>query len=176
MVVLCSFVLMRVIGECIDACECDGDASMCCHVGCEERAALVPHHRPGWNFDMEVLAPVPGPVAPLAVAAALRLEPSLVAEGVQPLEGWVRDHEDGAAVPPGTAVRAPPGNVLLAAEAHAAVAAASPGDHDRGLIDQHVNALLARVGGAFTLPGNEVRRKGGRVSKAGRGRPPRGGR
>src|SRR5439155_1780266 len=75
----------------------------------KERPALVPHHRPGGDLDVEVLAPVPGPIAPLSVASALRLEPSPVAEGVQPLQGWIRDDENGAAVPPGTAVRAAPG-------------------------------------------------------------------
>ena len=142
----------------------------------QEHAAFVPHHRSGRHLDVEVLAAAPGPVAPLAVAAALRLKPSLVAEGVQSLEGRIRHHEDGAAVSPGTAVRAAPGDVLLAAEADTAVAPATSGDHDSRLIDQHVTALLASPGGALTMPGIEVRRRGGRVSTAGRGRPPRGGR
>jgi hypothetical protein len=76
----------------------------------------------------------------LAVASAVGLVMGLALERLQVAVGVVAEQHDVAAVPAVAPVRAALGNVRLATERHAAVAAAARLDVDARLVVQHVVA------------------------------------
>ena len=85
-----------------------------------------------------------GAVGALAVLAAVGLPVPLVrevGEVRQPLDGA---EDDAAAVAAVAAVGAAAGDVLLAAEAHAAVAAVAPSHVDRHPVDEHRDPVAGR--------------------------------
>src|SRR5262245_44063219 len=94
-------------------------------------------HRPGRNFDLEVLPVPPATTIPGARATAAGTVPGLFTAVEQCANGTIDDQRHA---PPATSiatVRSPFGHVLLASKTDAARAAAAGEDLDLGVIDQH---------------------------------------
>ena len=94
-------------------------------------------HGAGRHQDVEVLAAPPGAVRAFAVAAAVRLELGVIAEGDQGVEVRRGDEVDRAAPAAVAAVGTAARHELLATEAHAAVATVTGGRDDVDFIDEH---------------------------------------
>ena len=85
------------------------------------------------------------------------------------IDAGLGDHDDAAAVAAVAAIGAAARDVLLAAEAHAAVAAAAGFDFDGDAIDEHVKLRMRRretaetkTGMPFGIPGTLFANRGRR--------------
>src|SRR5690606_36965453 len=108
------------------------------------------HHGAGGHGDDHVLAALAVHLPAPAVLAALGAEQLLVAEVDQGVEVLVGDQPDAAAIAAVAAIRPAQRNELLAAEAHAAVAAVAGGDGDLSFVDQ-LHGCLIRDRGIRTV-------------------------
>ncbi len=96
----------------------------------------VPHPSTDRNPHQQILAAATGHIAAHAALATLGAESLPVAEIHQGIEIGVRHQKHTTAVPAVAAIRATPGDELLAPEAHATTAAVTGLDADSGLIDE----------------------------------------
>ena len=104
----------------------------------------VDDHRAGRHADHQVFGAAAVAIASRAVLAALGPPVLAVGERRQAVDARLGDHDDAAAVAAVAAVRPAARHVLLAAEAHAAVAAFAGFDFDGDAIDEHGGRLGVR--------------------------------
>ena len=100
-------------------------------------AVAVADDGPRRDLDDQVLGPSTGAVRALAVLAPVGLPVALGREVGEVGEALDGADDDVAAVAAVAAVRPAPGDVLLAPEAQAAVAAVAPSDEDRDPVHEH---------------------------------------
>ena len=113
-------------------------------VGDDRPVVDVRHLRPHGNREDDVVAVGAVLARAAAVAAALRVEDRLGAEGREVAQVGVGDEDDVAAAAAVAAVRAALRHELLAPEAEAAVAAATRLDADADAIVEHAHRLTSR--------------------------------
>ena len=133
----------------------------------------VDHQRAGRHVDHQILAVAAVAIRAAAALAAFGLPVFLLRERRQAVDALGRDDDHAAAVAAVAAVGPAARNVLLAAKADAAVAAAAGLDLQSDAIDEHENCLARRS--LIQLSGSRAAdRRATRPHEAKKGSPDRG--
>src|SRR5262249_22255057 len=106
-------------------------------VGDEQAGVEVVDHRADRDADENVGAIAAGAVAAHSVAAVLGAPVRMILEMKEGVDGVVGEQDDVAAPAAVAAIGSALGNVLLAPEAHAPIAAFARTNEDGGLVDEH---------------------------------------